>query len=175
MDAGVTQGPMINGDSVAKVEEHIADAVALGAKIVTGGKRHALGGNFFEPTVLVDVVKGMKILKEETFGPVAPIIAFDTEDEVIEMANDTEFGLASYFYARDLSRVWRVAEAVEVTAGEPAAMGKMRKREKRRAGRAIGPRGPAQPFLPNCGSIFSRRASNNPGSVERITHTKKWR
>ena len=112
-DAGVTQGPLINADAVAKVEEHIADATANGAKIAAGGKRHALGGTFFEPTILTGVTPEMKIFREETFGPVAPLIRFSTDAEVIELANRTEFGLASYFYARDLGRVWRVAEALE--------------------------------------------------------------
>jgi len=113
MDEGVTQGPMINADSVAKVEEHIADAVAGGARVVTGGKRHALGGNYFEPTILVDVPKTAKVSQEETFGPLAPLFRFSTEEEAVAMANDTEFGLASYFYARDVGRIFRVAEALE--------------------------------------------------------------
>jgi succinate-semialdehyde dehydrogenase/glutarate-semialdehyde dehydrogenase len=107
------QGPLIDMKAVAKVEEHIADAVAKGAKIAMGGKRHALGGSFFEPTILTDVTPQMAVAREETFGPLAPLFRFKTEEEVIKMANDTEFGLASYFYARDLGRVWRVAEAVE--------------------------------------------------------------
>lgn len=107
------QGPLIDMKAVAKVEEHIADAVAKGAKIAAGGKRHALGGSFFEPTILTGVTPQMAVAKEETFGPLAPLFRFKTEEEVITMANDTEFGLASYFYARDLGRVWRVAEAVE--------------------------------------------------------------
>lgn len=107
------QGPLIDMKAVAKVEEHIADAVAKGAKIAAGGKRHALGGSFFEPTILTDVTPQMAVAREETFGPLAPLFRFKTEEEVIQMANDTEFGLASYFYARDLGRVWRVAEAVE--------------------------------------------------------------
>ena len=107
------QGPLIDMKAVAKVEEHIADAVAKGAKVAMGGKRHALGGSFFEPTILTDVTPQMAVAKEETFGPLAPLFRFKTEEEVIKMANDTEFGLASYFYARDLGRVWRVAEAVE--------------------------------------------------------------
>jgi succinate-semialdehyde dehydrogenase/glutarate-semialdehyde dehydrogenase len=113
MEPGVTQGPLINADAVAKVEEHIADALAQGASIVTGGKRHVLGGNFFEPTVLANVPRGAKIFGEETFGPVAPLFRFKTEEEAIQMANDTEFGLASYFYARDVGRIFRVAEALE--------------------------------------------------------------
>ncbi len=113
MADGVTQGPLINPAAVLKVEEHVADATAKGARIVVGGKRHALGGSFFQPTVLADVKAGMKIMREETFGPVAPIIRFQTEDEVVRMANDTEFGLASYFYTRDIGRAWRVSEALE--------------------------------------------------------------
>jgi succinate-semialdehyde dehydrogenase/glutarate-semialdehyde dehydrogenase len=107
------QGPLIDMKAVEKVEEHIADAVAKGAKVAMGGKRHALGGSFFEPTILTGVTPQMAVAKEETFGPLAPLFRFKTEEEVIKMANDTEFGLASYFYARDLGRVWRVAEAVE--------------------------------------------------------------
>ena len=110
---GVRIGPLIDHKAVAKVEEHIADAIAKGAKVLTGGKRHALGQSFFEPTVLVNVTAAMAVAKEETFGPLAPLFRFDTEDEVVAMANDTEFGLASYFYARDLGRVWRVAERLE--------------------------------------------------------------
>ena len=112
-EAGVNIGPLIDKAGLAKVEEHVADALAKGARVLTGGGRSDLGGTFYQPTVLADVKPGMKILTEETFGPVAPIIAFDTVDEAIEMANDTEFGLASYFYARDLSRVWKVSEALE--------------------------------------------------------------
>ncbi len=110
---GVTTGPLIDGQGLAKVEDHIADAVAKGAKVVAGGKRSQAGGLFFEPTILTGVTSSMKVAREETFGPVAPLFAFDTPDEVIELANDTEFGLAAYFYARDLSRVWQVAEALE--------------------------------------------------------------
>ncbi len=113
MEPGVMIGPLVDASGVEKVEDHIRDAVALGARVMVGGKRSALGGNFFEPTILVGVEPGMKILREETFGPVAPLVAFDTEADVIQMANDTEFGLASYFYAKDMSRVWRVAEALE--------------------------------------------------------------
>jgi succinate-semialdehyde dehydrogenase/glutarate-semialdehyde dehydrogenase len=113
MDDGVTQGPLINLAAVDKVEEHIEDAVSKGARLVVGGKRHALGGSFYQPTILADVKAGMKITKEETFGPVAPIIRFKEENEVVKMANDTEFGLASYFYTRDLGRAWRVSEALE--------------------------------------------------------------
>jgi len=109
----VQQGPLIDEASVRKVEEHIADAVAKGASIRLGGKRHALGGTFFEPTILCNVTTDMLVAKEETFGPVAPIFRFDSEEEAVQMANDTEFGLASYFYTRDIGRVWRVAEALE--------------------------------------------------------------
>ncbi len=112
-EPGVAQGPLINAEAVAKVEEHIADATARGASIAAGGRRHSLGGTFFEPTVLTRVTPDAKIFREETFGPVAPLIAFSGEAEVIELANRSEYGLASYFYARDLGRVWRVAEALE--------------------------------------------------------------
>jgi succinate-semialdehyde dehydrogenase / glutarate-semialdehyde dehydrogenase len=112
-EAGVTQGPLINRAALDKVEEHVADATAHGAKVAIGGKRHALGGTFYEPTVLTDVTPDMKIFREETFGPVAPLIRFSTDAEVIELANRTEFGLASYFYSRDIGRIWRVAEALE--------------------------------------------------------------
>ena len=107
------QGPLINMAAVEKVEEHIADATAKGARIVHGGKRHNLGGSFFEPTILVDVTSDMLVAREETFGPLAPVFKFDTDAEAIQMANDTEFGLASYFYSSDISRVWRTAEALE--------------------------------------------------------------
>ncbi len=113
MDAGVVQGPLIDAAAVAKVEEHIGDAVSKGAKILTGGKRHSLGGRFFEPTVLANVDTTMKVTREETFGPVAPLFRFKDEKEAIRLANDTEFGLAAYFYGRDLGRVWRAAEALE--------------------------------------------------------------
>jgi len=99
--------------SVEKVEEHIADALDKGAKLVLGGKRHELGGTFFQPTIICDVTPQMLVAKEETFGPLAPLFKFETEEEAIQMANDTEFGLASYFYTRDLGRVWRVSEALE--------------------------------------------------------------
>jgi succinate-semialdehyde dehydrogenase/glutarate-semialdehyde dehydrogenase len=112
-EAGVTTGPLINKAAVEKVEEHIADATAKGAKILLGGKRHKLGGSFFEPTVLTGVTTDMKVAREETFGPVAPLFRFKTEDEAIKLANDTEFGLAAYFYSRDIGRVWRVGEALE--------------------------------------------------------------
>ena len=107
------QGPLIDTKALAKVEEHISDAVTKGAKVAFGGKRHALGGTFFEPTVLTGVTSQMAVAREETFGPVAPLFRFETEAEAIRMANDTEFGLAAYFYTRDLSRSWRVSEALE--------------------------------------------------------------
>jgi succinate-semialdehyde dehydrogenase/glutarate-semialdehyde dehydrogenase len=113
LEPGATQGPLIDDKAVAKVEEHIQDAVSKGARVVVGGKRHALGGRFFEPTVLADVAPASLMAREETFGPVAPLFRFGTDDEAITMANDTEFGLAAYFYGRDISRVWRVAEALE--------------------------------------------------------------
>jgi succinate-semialdehyde dehydrogenase / glutarate-semialdehyde dehydrogenase len=112
-EAGVTTGPLINAAALAKVEEHIADALAKGAKVLTGGKRHALGGLFFQPTVLTGVTTSMQVTREETFGPVAPLFSFKDEAEAIRLANDTEFGLAAYFYGRDIGRVWRVAEALE--------------------------------------------------------------
>ena len=112
--AGVTdQGPLIDAKAVAKIEEHIADAVAKGAAVKLGGKRHALGGTFFEPTILTQVTPNMLVAREETFGPVAPLFKFQTEAEAIAMANDTEFGLAAYLYTRDLARSWRVSEAIE--------------------------------------------------------------
>jgi succinate-semialdehyde dehydrogenase/glutarate-semialdehyde dehydrogenase len=107
------QGPLIDMAAVEKVEEHIADALDKGATLALGGKRHALGGSFFEPTILTGVTSGMLVAREETFGPLAPIFRFSSDAEAIRMANDTEFGLASYFYSRDISRVWRVAEALE--------------------------------------------------------------
>src|SRR6266702_4650905 len=113
MEPGVAQGPLIDAAAVAKVEEHIADATSKGAKVLVGGKRHALGGTFFEPTVLANVNTTMKVTREETFGPVAPLFRFKDEKEAIRLANDTEFGLASYFYGRDMGRIWRVAEALE--------------------------------------------------------------
>ena len=112
-DAGVTMGPLINADGLAKVEDHVRDAVEKGASVVTGGKRHALGGTFYEPTVLTGVTSEMKVAREETFGPVAPLFLFKDEADVIRQANDTPFGLAAYFYARDIGRVWRVVEALE--------------------------------------------------------------
>ncbi|PLK25760.1 NAD-dependent succinate-semialdehyde dehydrogenase [Novosphingobium sp. TH158] len=113
MDEGVVVGPLIDMAAVEKVEEHLEDALAGGAKLLTGGKRHARGGSFFEPTVVADVKADMKLAREETFGPLAGVIRFKDEAEAIALANDTEFGLAAYFYARDLGRVWRVAEALE--------------------------------------------------------------
>jgi succinate-semialdehyde dehydrogenase/glutarate-semialdehyde dehydrogenase len=107
------QGPLIDSKAVAKVEEHVADAVGKGAKVLAGGKRHALGGTFFEPTILTGVTSQMMVAREETFGPVAPLFKFKTEAEAIAMANDTEFGLAAYVYTRDLARSWRVCEAIE--------------------------------------------------------------
>jgi succinate-semialdehyde dehydrogenase/glutarate-semialdehyde dehydrogenase len=113
MGEDVTQGPLINEGAVEKVEEHIADAVQKGARVVVGGERHELGGSFFQPTLLADVSSKMLIAHEETFGPVAPLFRFHSEEEAIRMANDTEFGLAAYFFSRDLGRVWRVAEGLE--------------------------------------------------------------
>ncbi|MEX3840703.1 MULTISPECIES: NADP-dependent succinate-semialdehyde dehydrogenase [unclassified Paraburkholderia] len=112
-EAGVTQGPLINEAAVLKVESHIEDALAKGAQVTTGGKRHALGHGFFEPTILTGVTPAMKVARDETFGPLAPLFRFSSDEEVIRMANDTEFGLAAYFYSRDIGRVWRVAEALE--------------------------------------------------------------
>jgi succinate-semialdehyde dehydrogenase/glutarate-semialdehyde dehydrogenase len=112
--AGQTdQGPLIDTKALAKVEEHIADALAKGARIACGGARHALGGTFFEPTILTDVTSSMMIAREETFGPVAPLFRFKSEEEALRLANDTQFGLAAYFYTRDLARAWRVSEALE--------------------------------------------------------------
>jgi succinate-semialdehyde dehydrogenase/glutarate-semialdehyde dehydrogenase len=112
-EAGVVVGPLIDAQGLAKVEDHVADAVKKGAKVVVGGKRHALGGRFFEPTLLTGVTADMKVTHEETFGPVAPLYRFHTDDEAIALANASEFGLAAYFYARDVGRVFRVAEAIE--------------------------------------------------------------
>ena len=113
LEDGAQQGPLIDMSAVEKIEEHIADAVSKGAKIIVGGERHELGGTFFQPTVLVDVTPDMKVTHEETFGPLAPIFRFGSDDEGIAMANDTEFGLAAYFYASDLRRVWKVSEGLE--------------------------------------------------------------
>jgi succinate-semialdehyde dehydrogenase/glutarate-semialdehyde dehydrogenase len=112
-EQGVVQGPLIDAQAIAKVEEHVADALVKGAKVLAGGKLHALGGTFYEPTVLGNVSADMKVMREETFGPVAAVAKFRTEEEVIAAANDTDFGLASYFYSRDIGRVWRVAEKLE--------------------------------------------------------------
>ena len=113
LDDGATQGPLIDDRAVEKVESHVADAVSKGARVLVGGKRHSRGGRFFEPTILTGVTPAMAVAKEETFGPVAPLFRFSTEAEAIALANDTEFGLAAYFYGRDIARVWRVAEALE--------------------------------------------------------------
>jgi succinate-semialdehyde dehydrogenase/glutarate-semialdehyde dehydrogenase len=113
VEPGVVQGPLINKAAVDKVEQHIADAVGKGATLTTGGHRHKLGGTFFEPTVLTNVTADMLVTREETFGPVAPLYRFHTEQEAIDMANATEFGLAAYFYARDIGRIWRVGEGLE--------------------------------------------------------------
>ena len=112
-EEGVTTGPLIDAQGLAKVEEHLKDAMAKGAEVMTGGGRHEKGGTFFQPTILTGVTQEMRVAREETFGPMAPLFRFDTEQDVIDMANATEFGLAGYFYARDLGRVWRVAEALE--------------------------------------------------------------
>ena len=112
-EAGVTTGPLIDGNAVAKVQAHLADALGKGAKVLQGGQIHALGGNFFEPTVLSDVTDDMRVAREETFGPLAPLFRFTDEADVVRQANDTEFGLACYFYTRDLGRTFRVAEALE--------------------------------------------------------------
>jgi len=113
LEDGVMQGPLINQAGVEKVEEHIADATGKGARVMTGGSRHELGGTYFQPTVLADVNPQMMVARDETFGPLAPLFRFDEEDEAIELANDTEFGLASYFYSRDIGRIWRVSEGLE--------------------------------------------------------------
>ncbi len=113
MEDGVSQGPLIEMAAVEKVESHIADAVGKGASVVVGGKRHAMGGTFFEPTLLRDVTPDMLVARDETFGPLAPMFRFKTEEEALRLANDTEFGLASYFYARDVGRIWRVSEGLE--------------------------------------------------------------
>ena len=113
LEPGVTQGPLINQEAVEKVEAHVADALAKGAKATIGGRRHALGRTFFEPTVLSGLDASTRIAREETFGPVAPVFRFKDEEDAIRLANDTQYGLAAYFYARDLGRAWRVAEALE--------------------------------------------------------------
>ncbi|MBL8448060.1 MAG: NAD-dependent succinate-semialdehyde dehydrogenase [Zoogloeaceae bacterium] len=113
LEPGVNQGPLIDSQAVEKVERHIADAVAKGARVLAGGRRHRLGGTFFEPTVLADVTPEMAVAREETFGPVAPLFRFDSEEEAVRLANNTEFGLAAYFFSRDVGRIFRVAEALE--------------------------------------------------------------
>ena len=112
-EPGVTIGPLIDDNGLAKVEDHVADAVAKGAKVVVGGKRHALGGRFYEPTLLTEMKPDMKVACEETFGPVAPLFRFTDDADAIAMANDTEFGLCAYFYSRDVGRIFRAAEALE--------------------------------------------------------------
>ncbi|WP_153010846.1 aldehyde dehydrogenase family protein, partial [Aquitalea magnusonii] len=114
MAAGVTMGPLIDHKALAKVEAHIADALAQGARVVLGGQRHPLGGSFFEPTILRDVTSAMRVAREETFGPLAPVFRFRDEQDVVAQANASEFGLAAYFFSRDHARIWRVAEALEV-------------------------------------------------------------
>jgi succinate-semialdehyde dehydrogenase/glutarate-semialdehyde dehydrogenase len=147
LDAGVEQGPLVNLAAVEKVERHIQDAVAQGARVACGGARHELGGSFFQPTVLANVDSGMQICRDETFGPVAPVIRFQSEAEAIRLANDTEFGLAAYFYSRDMARTWRVAEALEygmvgVNAGvistEVAPFGGVKQSGLGREGGAVG-------------------------------------
>jgi succinate-semialdehyde dehydrogenase/glutarate-semialdehyde dehydrogenase len=113
LEAGVNLGPLIDAAGLAKVEEHVADALAKGGRLLHGGRRHALGGNFYEPTVIADATSGMRIAHEETFGPVMPLFRFETEDQAIAMANDTEFGLAAYLYSRDAARIWRNASRIE--------------------------------------------------------------
>ncbi|GJJ02547.1 NAD-dependent succinate-semialdehyde dehydrogenase [Duganella rhizosphaerae] len=112
-DEGVTQGPLIDEKAVQKVEQHVADALAKGGRLLAGGKRHALGHSFFQPTVIADVTSDMIVATEETFGPLAPLFRFTTDEQAVELANNTEFGLASYFYSRDIGRIWRVAEGLE--------------------------------------------------------------
>ena len=113
VEAGVNQGPLIDAAAVSKVEQHIADALAKGGRLLTGGKRHALGHSFFQPTVIADTTSEMMVAREETFGPLAPLFRFKTDAEAVALANDTEFGLAAYFYSRDIGRIWRVAEGLE--------------------------------------------------------------
>ena len=112
-DPDVLQGPLIDESAVEKAEEHISDAVSKGARVLLGGKRHSLGRTFFEPTVLADVTARMKVAREETFGPVAPLFRFYKDEEAVQLSNDTEFGLASYFFSRDIGRIWRAAEGLE--------------------------------------------------------------
>jgi succinate-semialdehyde dehydrogenase/glutarate-semialdehyde dehydrogenase len=113
LEGPTEQGPLIDEKAVQKVEEHVADALQKGAKLALGGKRHSLGGTYYEPTVLTHVTPAMRVAREETFGPVAPVFRFETEAEAVRMANDTEFGLAAYYYTRDMARAWRVAEGLE--------------------------------------------------------------
>ena len=113
MEAGITQGPLIETAALEKVQKHVADALSKGAKLITGGKQSIEGKNFYEPTILANVNSQMLITYEETFGPIAPIIPFESDEEVIKLANSSQFGLASYFYSRDIGRVWKVAEALE--------------------------------------------------------------
>jgi len=113
LEPDVLQGPLIDESAVEKIEDHIQDAVSKGARVLLGGKRHALGQTFFEPTVLADVTPKMKVAREETFGPLAPLFRFERDEDAIRLANDTEFGLASYFYSRDVGRIWRAAESLE--------------------------------------------------------------
>jgi succinate-semialdehyde dehydrogenase/glutarate-semialdehyde dehydrogenase len=113
LEAGISQGPLINDAAISKIEDHVADAIAKGACLNTGGNRHALGGTFYEPTVISGVTPEMKVAKEETFGPLAPIFSFKTEEDALQMANDSEFGLAAYIYTRDLGRSWRMGEGLE--------------------------------------------------------------
>jgi succinate-semialdehyde dehydrogenase/glutarate-semialdehyde dehydrogenase len=113
MEEGINQGPLTNESALKKVQDHISDALGKGAVLVTGGKPHSNGGTMFEPTIIGNVTTSMKVASEETFGPLAPIFKFSTEEEAIRMANDTEFGLASYFYTNDVNRIWRVSEALE--------------------------------------------------------------
>lgn len=113
LEEGVNLGPLIDAGGVEKVEERVADALAQGARLLHGGRRHALGGNFYEPTVLADATPAMRIAHEETFGPVMPLFRFEADDEAVAMANDTEFGLAAYLYSRDAARIWRNAARIE--------------------------------------------------------------
>jgi succinate-semialdehyde dehydrogenase/glutarate-semialdehyde dehydrogenase len=141
-DAGVNLGPLIDAQGLAKVEEHVADAVAKGAKVVAGGRRSALGGRFYEPTLLTGVTPDMLVSREETFGPVAPLFRFKDEADALRLANSTEFGLAAYFYSRDLGRVFRVAEGIEsgmvgvntgIISNEVAPFGGVKQSASRRA------------------------------------------
>lgn len=147
LEEGVVQGPLINEEAIAKVERHVSDAVSKGARIMVGGRRHALGGTFYEPTVLCDVTEEMVVSREETFGPVAPLYRFRDETDVVALANDTEYGLAGYFYSRDMARIWRVAEALEyglvgvnagVTSVEVAPFGGMKQSGMGREGSKYG-------------------------------------